>query len=186
MSSVATEYFEPPAGRPDGANTEPVEVLLVDDDRWASYSLWALLNWQPGIRVIGRAHTAAEALALVSERRPQVCLVAAGLEVGQGLALVQRLLQGPEAGRVIVYDDRPDADLYARALSAGAAAVFCRYDDPALLAQEIRKPAEAPAIDEAAIDVDQHDPVTAAHPMPSARVPALQSPHRWSSASRAR
>lgn len=92
-------------GSAPGADLAPVAVLLVDDARAASYSLWALLNWQPGIRICAAADSAVEAVALASRSKPEVCLVSVALGAGEGVRLAYRLTKLPEPPRVLVYAD---------------------------------------------------------------------------------
>lgn len=47
-----------------------VDVLIVDDGRAASYALWALLNWQPGLRICGTAESRERALGTVRQLTP--------------------------------------------------------------------------------------------------------------------
>ncbi len=124
-----------------GAELPTVGVLLVDDDRAASYSLWALLNWQPGIRIIATANSAAQAVARVRRRKPDVCLVSAALGAGEGVRLAHRLAELPEPPRVLLYADRPGCELDAIAAIARAAGAVSRYGDPDQLACTIRRTA---------------------------------------------
>jgi ActR/RegA family two-component response regulator len=114
-----------------------VSVLLVDDDCAASYSLWALLNWQSGIRVCATAESAVEAIGLVRRLRPDVCLVSAALEGGEGVRLAHRIIELPESSRVIIYTEHAGQDLAATAAIADADAVW-RYGDADQLARTIK------------------------------------------------
>jgi DNA-binding NarL/FixJ family response regulator len=131
----------PPAPAADettsGASLPMIEVLLVDDDRSASYGLWALLNWRPEIRVSATAETSREAIDLVARLRPGVCLIAATLGRGEGIRLAHRLKQLAERPRVLIYTARQDPQVQAVAALAGADAVSWRYADPDELADRI-------------------------------------------------
>ncbi|MEO6859514.1 MAG: response regulator [Solirubrobacteraceae bacterium] len=133
----------PAAARDEAApGAEPaVAVMIVDDDRAASYSLWALLNWQPGIRICATASSAVEAVKLVRRRKPGVCLVSAALEAGEGVHPARRLMELPEPPRVILYADRLGRELEAVAAITGAAGAVGRYGDPGQLACTIRRTA---------------------------------------------
>lgn len=139
-------------GPRDGAPEPAVSVLIADSDRAVSYSLWALLRWQPGIRVAATAESPAQALTLARRRRPDVCLVSAALGSGEGIRLAHRLTLLPLAPTVLVYADEPGPELAATAVIAGAAGAVSRYGDPDELAGAIRraaageqKPPELPA-----------------------------------------
>jgi DNA-binding NarL/FixJ family response regulator len=145
----------------------PVGVLIVDDDRESSYSLWALLRWQPGIRVRAATHRGSDAIAEVHPERPAVCLVSAAA----GPRCVHRLTQLADGPRVLVYANRRTVELDATAVLAGADGVLWRYADGDELAGTIRRvaagqgrpPALTPEAIHALIDrVDDRDRLIAA------------------------
>jgi DNA-binding NarL/FixJ family response regulator len=118
----------------------PVTVLIVDDDRDASYGLWALLRWRPGIRV--RMSAGGEAARLAWHERPAVCLASATL----GLRALHGLAQLPGAPRILVYADERSGDLEGMAIIAGAEAAMWRYGDPDELVEAIRRAASRPRL----------------------------------------
>jgi DNA-binding NarL/FixJ family response regulator len=135
--------------------TQPLKVtrvLLVDDDRAASYSLWALLHWQPGIRVCDTAETVADAVTLTVGRRPEVCLVSAAFCGGQGLGMAHRLTQLSPRPQVLIYASEPQPELDALAMIAGAAGALWRYGEAGELAATIRRAAAG-----------EHEPPSLAH-----------------------
>jgi DNA-binding NarL/FixJ family response regulator len=115
-----------------------IGVLLVDDCRSASDSLWALLNWQRDIHVIATAVSSAEALSLTKRRRPRVCMLSATLGPAGALSLAHRLKQLSDPPRVLLYADAVEPQLTDAAIVAGADGVLWRYADPAGLAEAIR------------------------------------------------
>lgn len=119
-------------------DADMVDVLLVEDDRAASYSLWTLLRSQAGIRIVATAESSAEALTLVARLRPRVCLVSVALGRGEGIGLAHSLKQTTDAPRVLIHADRVDAALNGTAMIVGADGVLWRYGDPDELASVIR------------------------------------------------
>lgn len=109
-----------------------VDVLVIDDDHDATYSLCALLRCQLDLRVA--AAGSAEALTVVRAQRPAVSLVSA--ELGPRFIFV--LTHLPDAPRVLVHTNRRAPDLDAVAVLAGAVESVWRYDDPDDLADTIR------------------------------------------------
>ena len=132
--AVSRPGDEPVAGSPSA----DVAVLLVDDDREASYALWALLHWQPGIRVCATAESAADALTMASRLKPDVCLVSAAIEHGEGLWLAHRITELRRPPRVIIHTEDPGCELPASAMFARASAVVWRYGDPDHLVSTIK------------------------------------------------
>ncbi len=144
--SPATSPIDAVASERQG---RPVGVLVVDEDRAASYSLWALLRWR-GITV--RAATATDAFAVVQEERPALCLVSAEL----GARFIFGLTRLPDPPSVLVHAVERVEELDGVAVLAGAAGVVWRYGDPDDLAAAIRcVAAGAPAAPELAGDTLQ-------------------------------
>jgi DNA-binding NarL/FixJ family response regulator len=107
-NSVGHPALSLPADEPAaGSASADVAVLLVDDDREASYALWALLHCQSGIRVCATAASAADGLTLAGRLKPDVCLVSAALEQGEGLWLAHRITDLPRPPRVIIHTEDP-------------------------------------------------------------------------------
>src|SRR5262249_3554912 len=131
----------PPAPGAD-AVTNPIRVLLVDDDALVRAGLSMLLAGADDVRVVGEASDGREVAAAVAEHQPDVVLVAmrmrgmAGLPAPELLrergdareftaltpfdadASAPRALRGGESGSLLKDPPRPDT---ARATRAGAA-----------------------------------------------------------------
>ena len=112
------------------------DVEIVDRDQDVAYSLWALLRWQPGIRV--RVRGREEAGAPARGRQVAVYLVSAALDPRE----IHRLAELPQAPRVLAYADRRTSDHSHEALSAGAEGVVWRYGDAYELGNTIKRLAE--------------------------------------------
>jgi DNA-binding NarL/FixJ family response regulator len=118
-------------GNADHAHSrDKVDLLIVDDHRAARYSVWALLNWKPDIRVSGTASSSAEALRLAQRHRPHVCLISATLGQGEALTLASRMKHLTDPPRVLIFADAVDQHLACAANLAGADGVLWRYADP--------------------------------------------------------
>jgi DNA-binding NarL/FixJ family response regulator len=100
--------------------SEPIRVMLVDDQTLFRESLSVLLAAQPGLEVVGEAADGAEALERVAALRPAVVLMDLRMPVLDGVAATRQLRAAFPAIQVIAlttFDD--DADVFA-ALGAGA------------------------------------------------------------------
>jgi DNA-binding NarL/FixJ family response regulator len=122
-----------------GLRPRPVEVLLVDDDRTASYSLWSLLNWRPGIRISASVDSPTEAFKAIRRLRPDICLVAAALGEHEGTSLCHAVKQLPQPPRVILYGDRASDELEGAGMIAGVDGTVSRYGDADRLEQTIKR-----------------------------------------------
>jgi CheY-like chemotaxis protein len=98
---------EPPYAR-------PVELrCVIVDDNPAFLRAARLLLEQEGLRIVGTASTAADALREVAELRPDVTLVDVDLGEDSGFDLASRLVADPaiEPGRIILISAHAEEDL---------------------------------------------------------------------------
>jgi response regulator of citrate/malate metabolism len=99
---------------------ESISVLVVDDDFRVAAIHEAFVERVPGFRVVGRAHTAAEASELAQSLHPQLVLMDIYLPDGDGLDVVRSLLSTPEAPAVIVISAANDIATVRQAVQLGA------------------------------------------------------------------
>ena len=68
----------------DGAATEPIRVLIADDEPALRGALADLLEHEDDVVLIGSAGDADEAIALAGDERPDVALVDVSMPAGGG------------------------------------------------------------------------------------------------------
>jgi DNA-binding NarL/FixJ family response regulator len=100
--------------------SEPVRVLLADDQRLVRESLGTLLGLLPGIDLIASASDGEEALALAGEHRPDVVLMDLRMPRVDGIEATRRLHQRQPDVRVIALTTYADDESVLGALRAGA------------------------------------------------------------------
>nr|WP_249776585.1 response regulator [Leifsonia sp. C5G2] len=94
--------------------------MVVDDDfRVASVHV-GFVDAVPGFRVVGQAHTAAEAVELAGSLRPDLVLIDIYLPDGDGLQVVRQLLADPSPPAVIVISAANDIPTVRTAVQLGA------------------------------------------------------------------
>ncbi|MEY9952291.1 response regulator [Leifsonia sp. EB34] len=100
--------------------TASLSVLVVDDDYRVASVHVGFVEAVPGFRVAGSAHTAADALRLAAELRPDLVLMDVYLPDGDGLQVVRSLLGEPSAPAVIVISAANDIATVRKAVQLGA------------------------------------------------------------------
>lgn len=100
--------------------TDPIRILLVDDQQLIRMGFRMVLEAEPGFTVVGEATNGAEAVALVRDLAPDVIVMDVRMPRLDGIAATERIVQQHPASRVIVLTTF-DLDEYAfGALAAGA------------------------------------------------------------------
>src|SRR5437867_2445919 len=115
-----------------------IRILLVDDHAIFLAGLRLLLGREPGLKVIGEAHTKAEALEAV-RNHPDVILLDLDLGAEKGTDFLPDLVKASEPARVLVLTGVPDPELHLRAVCLGAIGVVHKVEAPRLLLKAIRK-----------------------------------------------
>lgn len=126
-------------------STEPVRVLVVDDQALMRRGLARLLAAEDGIEVMGEAAHGEEALALLAglpeEERPHVALVDVRMPVMDGITLIRRLGEDhPAVATVILTTFQEDQYLF-EGLRAGARGYLLKDAEPDEVADVLRRAA---------------------------------------------
>lgn len=131
-------------------NPERITVLIADDQAMVRAGFAALLDAQPGIRVVGQAADGAEAVSLARETRPDVVLMDVRMPVMDGIEATRRLLQPerplPHTPRVLMLTTFDIDDYVHEALRAGASGFLLKDALPDELARAVRVISEGEAL----------------------------------------
>ena len=100
--------------------TEPISVLIVDDHPVVRRGLRALLEVQDGIEVTGEAGDGAAALALATERAPDVILLDLKLPGMAGIAVLGELAAQDSPSRVLVLTSMTEPAALRRATTVAS------------------------------------------------------------------
>ncbi|MEU7875547.1 response regulator transcription factor [Dactylosporangium sp. NPDC049140] len=128
--------------------SEPVTVLIVDDQALVRAGFRMLLDAQPDLRVIGEAGDGAAAVELARAHRPRVVLMDIRMPGVDGIEATRQIAatRGLEAVRVLIlttYDT--DANVYD-ALTAGAAGFLLKDAGAVELLHAVRVIADGDAL----------------------------------------
>ncbi len=99
---------------------EKIRVALVDDHPLVRLGLKTLIDDQPDMSVVAEAGTAAEAVQMVEENRPQVILMDIRLPGEGGLEATRRILERFPGTKVVILTSFADEELVMSAIRAGA------------------------------------------------------------------
>ena len=110
--------------------SEPIRVLLVDDDPLVRAGLGLMLGGRDDLRIVAEAVDGDDAVRAVAEHRPDVVLMDVRMPNRDGLSATEEILQGQDPPRIVVLTTFDADDLVLRALTAGAQG-FLLKDTPA-------------------------------------------------------
>jgi DNA-binding NarL/FixJ family response regulator len=98
----------------------PIRVILVDDHGLIRAGLRRVLEAVPDFEVVGEAGDAAAALAVASDKQPDVVLMDISLPGMSGIEATSRLVAAHPRARVLVVSMHTHAEYVRAALAAGA------------------------------------------------------------------
>ena len=118
--------------------SEPIDVLIVDDHPLMRVGIAAILNGQVGMRVVGQAGTATEAVRLFAELQPAITLMDLRLPDRNGVEAIREIrAKAPHARIVVLTTYEGDEDIH-QALEAGARGYLIKGMSHASLVQALR------------------------------------------------
>jgi DNA-binding NarL/FixJ family response regulator len=103
-------------------------ILLADDHDIVRRGVRALLEAQPGWRVVAEARTGPEAVALAAQLRPDVAILAVALPEFNGLVATRRIRRALPGTEVLVFTMHRSERLVREALLAGARGYLLKSD----------------------------------------------------------
>jgi DNA-binding NarL/FixJ family response regulator len=124
--------------------SEPVQVLIVDDQPRARQSLKALLATWPLIGAVREATNGEEAIGSVEQARPDIVLMDVHMPVMNGLEATRRIKEHWPQVRIIALSIY--GDYQADALVAGADAFISKGESPEKLLDTVAAVVNATAL----------------------------------------
>lgn len=119
--------------------TEPIRIILADDQALVRGGLAALLAMEPDIEVVAEVGRGDELEAAVARHLPDVCVVDIEMPGGDGITATRRIRQDHPDVRVLIVTTFGRPGYVNRALENGAGG-FVVKDTPAReLAEAVRK-----------------------------------------------
>ncbi|GAB2965875.1 response regulator transcription factor [Micromonospora polyrhachis] len=126
--------------------SEPVRVLLADDEVLLRGTLRLLIEATPGMTVVAEAGTGQEAVKLARAHAPDVVLMDIRMPGIDGIAATEAVTAAQNAPRVLVLTTFDLDDYVYRALRAGASGFLLKDTPPVRLLDGIRVVAAGEAL----------------------------------------
>lgn len=124
---------------------------MVDDHDVVRLGLRALFENTSGFVVAGEASTAAEAVELAQQLRPDVVLMDVRLPDQSGVAACEQICEQWPAARVLMLSSFADDALVLAAIEAGASGYLLKQEGSSELVQAVRAVARGKAILDSAV-----------------------------------
>jgi DNA-binding NarL/FixJ family response regulator len=143
--------------------TDPVRVLIVDDDDLMRAGLRGVLSSNDGIEVVGEARDGRDALYRARMLKPDVVLMDVRMPDLDGISATRELLATAPQVRVVVLTTFEQDDYIFGALSAGASGFLLKRSKPEELITAIHTVAAgeallSPSVTSRVIERMAHDP----------------------------
>jgi DNA-binding NarL/FixJ family response regulator len=118
--------------------SEAIRVLVTDDHTLVRQGISHLLGGSEGFEVVGEAGSAAEALALVEEAKPDVVLLDISLPDRSGLEVAREIREKVPEAKVIMLTMHDDAAYVLKAVDVGAQGYVLKDAGPSELRSAVR------------------------------------------------
>ena len=125
--------------------TEPIKVLLVDDEELVRFGLRTVLEASGDFTVVGEAGDGAAGVKAARDLRPDVVLIDIRMPVMDGLTATKQILAQPDPPQVAVLTTFHVDDYVYAALAAGAAGFLLKDTPPREIAAAVRAVADGTA-----------------------------------------
>ncbi|MGB7999031.1 MAG: response regulator transcription factor [Anaerobacillus sp.] len=114
-----------------------IRIVLAEDQRMLLGALGSLLDLEEGMEVVGQAANGEEAIALVRELKPDICIMDIEMPLKTGLDAAEEL--SSESCKIIILTTFARAGYFERARKAGVSGYLLKDSPSDELASSIRK-----------------------------------------------
>ena len=119
--------------------SNPIQILLLNNDAIARAGVKLLLENQPGFKVVGQAGEKQQALKLVEQKHPDIILVHGCMDEPLGTGLFTELLAISKKPRIILVTPQCDPQYHMEAVKNGAVGILVTENHPEVLFKAIEK-----------------------------------------------
>lgn len=129
-----------------GSPKPPLTVVLIDDSEVVRVGLRALLETEPGLRVVAEAGDVAGGVEACVRLHPTVALLDIRLPDGSGLKACREILKRAPGTRILMLTSSADDATVAGAIGAGAHGYLLKEIDGRGLVRAIREVADGRSV----------------------------------------
>jgi len=122
--------------------TDPISVMIADDEDAIRQALTSYLSTDPAIAVVGEASDAQDAIELAASRHPTVALLDVRMPRGGGSRAASEIVRQSPDTRVIALSAMEDADSILTMLESGATGYVSKDDDMGRIIEAIHRAAD--------------------------------------------
>lgn len=116
-----------------------IQIVIAEDQRILRGALGALLDFEDDMEVVGQSENGEEALKLVQDLQPDVCLLDIEMPVMSGLMVAEKLKEIGSNCRVIILTTFARPGYFERAIKAGVHGYLLKDGSVEELAESIRR-----------------------------------------------
>jgi DNA-binding NarL/FixJ family response regulator len=151
MGSPYSSRTTPGHNEPVPEASQPIRVLIADDQQLLRAGFRVILQAEPGIDVVGEAEDGVDAVAQARDLRPDVILMDIRMPKLDGLAATEHLMKLPDPPRVVMLTTFDQNEYVVRALRAGAYGFLLKDAPTSRLIAAVRAAAGGDALIEPSI-----------------------------------
>ncbi|MBD7938129.1 MULTISPECIES: response regulator transcription factor [Cytobacillus] len=116
-----------------------IRVLIAEDQQMLRGALSTLLNYEVDIEVIAQANNGKEAIELIHQLSPDVCLLDIEMPIKSGLDLAEEMFEAGSVCKVIILTTFARTGYFERAIGAGVHGYLLKDGPSEELAEAIRR-----------------------------------------------
>jgi DNA-binding NarL/FixJ family response regulator len=117
----------------------PITILLAEDHTIVREGLRALLKIESDIKIVGEAENGRQAVAMVSELRPDIVVMDIAMPLLNGLEATRQVLQTTPSTKVLMLSAHSDDAHVEQVMALGASGYLIKQTAARVLAEAIRE-----------------------------------------------
>ncbi len=121
---------------------EKISVIIIDDHPVILHGVTSVLKKQPDINVVGKSHSADDALPEIKKLQPDVAVLDITMAGISGIDLIPHIKLHSENTAIVIYSMHQTPDFIHRAFKAGATGYILKGDEISELLAAIRDAAD--------------------------------------------